>query len=87
MKVTASGEGELTLDFEAYARKRILGRKVMGKTFKLSAEPRTFSQTFKVPAEAISLVPEIVVNGTGKAVVTAFEMDLEQLAKLPEPAK
>ena len=79
VKVTAAGEGELTLDFEAYGQKRIIGRKAMCKTFKLGSEQQTFSCTFKIPKEAIAIVPEVVVNGKGKAVLSAFEMDLKTM--------
>jgi hypothetical protein len=79
VKVTASGEGTLTVDFEVYAKKRIIGRKAMSKTFRLSAEPQTFECTFKIPAKAIGIVPEIVVDGKSKAVVSAFEMDLRKM--------
>ena len=79
VKVTAAGEGKLTLDFEVYGEKRIIGRRAMRRNFKLSAEPKTFSAAFTIPEEAIAIVPEVVVNGKGEAVVTAFEMELKKM--------
>ena len=79
LKATAAGEGKLTLDFEVYGSKRIIGRKAMRRTFELSAEPKTFTAEFAIPKEAIAIVPEVVVNGKGKAVVTAIEMDLKDM--------
>ena len=75
VKVTAAGEGTLTVDFEVYGKRRIIGRKAMRRSFRLSAEPRTFTATFTVPPQATSFIPEIVVEGKGRAVVSAFEMD------------
>ena len=79
VKVTAAGEGTLTLDFEVYGRKHIIGRRAMRRNFTLSAEPRTFTATFEIPEQAVSFIPEIVVNGKGQAVVSAFEMDLKEM--------
>ena len=79
VKVTAAGEGTLTLDFEVYGAKRIIGRRAMRRTFKLTAEPKTFTATFRIPAQAVAIVPEVVVNGKGKAVVSSFEMELKDM--------
>ena len=76
VKVTAAGEGKLTVDFEVYGAKRIIGRRAMNKSFRLSTEPKTFTATFAIPPGAVTLLPEVVVNGKGKAVVSSIEMDL-----------
>ena len=78
IKVTAAGEGTLTVDFEVYGKTRIIGRRAMRRTFRLTAEPQTFTTTFRIPPKAVSFLPEVVVDGKGKAVVSAFEMELKK---------
>ena len=81
VRVTAAGEGVLTVDFEVYGKKRIIGRKAMNRSFRLSAEPQTFSAEFDVPPNAVGIIPEIVVDGKGKAVVSGFEMKFTDAEK------
>ena len=85
MRATASGEGELVLDCTVYGAKKPLGRKLMTKSFKLEAQPKTFECTFDVPPKAISFIPEVLVKGKSKAVVSAFDIDFEP--KATEKAK
>jgi len=82
VKATAAGQGTLTLDFEVYGKKRIIGRKAMSRTFRLSETPRTLTVTFEIPPGATALLPEIVVNGKGRAEVSAFEMKFEDMKDL-----
>ena len=53
----------------------------MNKAFRLSPEPRTFSAEFDVPAHAVGLIPEIVVDGKGNATVSDFEMEFTDAEK------
>ena len=86
VKVTASGEGTLTIDFLSYAKKHIIGRENMSRSFKLSAEPQTFTHTFRIPDKAIYIVPEIMIDGKSKAAVSSFDMNFEPRPEKPAAA-
>ena len=59
----------------------------MTKIFKLSDKERTFECSFKVPANATSFIPEILVEGKSKAVVSAFDIKFLLRESPAKPAK
>ena len=73
--VTAAGKGKLSLGVWPYGAKGYMGRQRSTRTFDLTPEQRTIECTIKLPKGVQKVVPEIMVDGDGEAVVGSYRIE------------
>ena len=75
IRAVASGQGKLALGVWPYGAKGHLGRQKATRTFDLTPEPRTIECVIDLLPGVRRIVPEISVEGQGRAAVESYHIE------------